>query len=86
MRLPRLAMISALAFSLSGCQTMVNGVDISPHPAQGGGSNFCERNMAVCVGGGVLLMGGVAVAAAGHSYRSGAMGMAGTGSGVGGGY
>lgn len=88
MYLPRIAMISALTFSLTACGTIVNGVDTSPHPAQGGGS-FCERNLVLCIGGGVLIAGGIALAAAGHGYHrtnSSGTGTGGTGSGMGGGY
>ncbi|HEX5281117.1 MAG TPA: hypothetical protein VFW28_13640 [Micropepsaceae bacterium] len=71
MRSLRFVMVPALAFSLSACATMINGVDISPHPAQGGDS-FCERNMVLCIGGGLLLAGGIAlVAAGGHGSGMG---------------
>jgi hypothetical protein len=30
-------------------ETMMNGVDISPHPVQG--ETFCERHVFVCAGG-----------------------------------
>lgn len=80
----RLVMIPALTFSLSACGTMVNGVEISPHPAQGGDS-FCERNMVLCIGGGLLVIGGVALAASGHSYHS-PNGTSMGGSAMGGGY
>lgn len=84
MRSLRFVTVPALAFSLSACATTINGVDISPHPAQGGDS-FCGRNMILCIGGGLVLVGGVALAAAGRSYHS-ATGMGGTGTGVAGQY
>lgn len=66
----RLFTVLGVACSLSACQT-VNGIDISPHPEQGG-ETFCERNLIVGIGRGALVMGGVAFAAAGH--RSGSVG------------
>ena len=65
------AMVSGIG--LSGCDTvpMVNGVAFDVHTAQGGGT-FCGRNSLLCLTGGALLAGGVALAASsGHGSGSG---------------
>ena len=66
------AMVSAIC--LSGCETvpMVNGVAFDVHAAQGGAGTFCERNGLLCLAGGALLAGGVALAASsGHGGGGG---------------
>jgi len=71
--MPKLVSVSMLVVYLSACQSTVNGVDPAQDQAQGG-STFCGRNLALCVVGGALAVGGIAAAASSgyhkHSYSS----------------
>lgn len=81
MRLVKGGLAVVASVGLTACQTIngmtVNGVSISPHPAQG--ETFCERNVVVCLVGGAAVAGGVALAAMGRGYHSNTVGMTGGG-------
>lgn len=73
MRKIQTAVILTVSLSLSACQTLdginVNGVRLGVKEAQG--DSFCERNMTLCVIGGLAAVGGgVALATGGYSKKS----------------
>lgn len=77
MRLIKGGIAAVALIGLTACQTAngmrVNGIDLGPHPAQGG-QTFCERNVVLCLAGGAAMAGGVAFAAMGHKSGMGAAG------------
>ena len=65
----RLAAVLCLVCSLQPAKRSTASI---AHPVRRRMRTFCERNLIVCIGGGALVMGGVAFAPAGH--KSGSMG------------